>query len=66
MSLEPHGKQNASNHIGMRPNDTHRQSANKLLKTINEDPTTRIDDKGTTWITLKYKHCKTAGDRLIA
>ena len=49
----------------MHPNDTHRQSAKRLLKAINEDPTTRTDDKGITWITLKCKHCNT-GDRLIA
>ena len=65
MSLAAHGKQNTTNHNGMNPNDTHRQSAKSLLKAINEDPTTRIDDRGITWITLKYKHCK-IGDRLIA
>ena len=55
VSLEPHGKHNTHNHAGMRPNDTHRKSAQKLLKAIKEDPTTRIDDKGITWITLKYR-----------
>ena len=65
MSLAAHGKQNTTNHNGMKPNDTHRQSAKRLLKAINEDPTTRIDEKGITWITLKYKHCK-IGDRLLA
>ena len=65
MSLIPHGKHNTINHPGMRPNDTHRNSALRLLKVIHEDPTKRIDDQGTTWITLKYKHSKT-GDRLIA
>ena len=65
MSLIPHGKQNTINHPGMRLNDTHRNSAKRLLKAINEDPSKRIDDQGITWITLKYKHCKT-GDRLIA
>ena len=27
MSLTPHGKQNTTNHIGMHPNDTHRNPA---------------------------------------
>ena len=65
MSLAAHGKHNTTNHNGMKPNDTHRRSAKRLLKAINEDPTTRIDEKGITWITLKYKHCK-IGDRLFA
>ena len=65
MSLAAHGNQNTTNHNGMKPNDTHRQSAKRLLKAINEDPTKKIDEKGITWITLKYKHCK-IGDRLIA
>ena len=52
MSLAAHGKQNTTNHNGMNPNDTHRQSAKRLLNAINEDPTARIDEKGITWITL--------------